>query len=211
MKLFTYVFFMTLIVSCGKDNNSGTASSRSTNQPVTASSPYNQTNPFFENPTLQNQTALQNLTAWYNSPAEIPPTIGPKTEKRVAVGLSANSCNTKTYLGFIDINTCKSSNQSTTNLPDRTVNVILSNTKSANSKLAAVFTPTGGGTLKTITEEASKVYASGKLYTLEYVKPNGHILQYKVDTGLNSAFNPVSIYDSEQSKGEYVSNPMQLL
>lgn len=190
-------------VGCGKESKSGSGSSYN---------PYNQNNPYYQNPTQQTQAAITNLQAWYQSSTENSGSIGQKTERRQPISFTEASCSTKTILGFIDINYCKNSQQSTGSVVSRAVYIVSGQVKSQNSKLATALSPGNGATLVSATETNSPVnYSTGRLFTLNYAKSNGHIIQYKIDTGLNSAFNPVEIYDSEARTGEYVLNPQQLL
>jgi hypothetical protein len=204
--LFMNLIFSSLFVvavGCGKENKSGSKSNYG------AYNPYNTYNPYYQNPSQPSQQALANLQAWYTSTAEVSGTIGPKSEQRLVVTYSGG-CDTKTILGFIDINICKSGSAQTSNTVTRIVNVVATNNKSQNANLAAVFAPANGGTLVNVTEAQSPVSQFGRLFTLTYAKLNGHSIQYKVDTGLNSAFSPVEIYDSELKRGERVLNPQLL-
>jgi hypothetical protein len=196
---------MAMAMSCGKDSKSG-----GSNGVQQTMNPFNEGNPFYKSPSEKTSSALNNAKAWYESPTEAATSMGQKTEKRVEYSYNEPDCNKKTVFGFMDIEVCKQSKVSTTNLEPRTVNVVPNNNKAANTKLAPVFNPANGATLRQASEVNSPMNNGGKLFTLEYVKSNGHILQYKIDTGLNSAFNPVEIYDSELKKGEVVTNPYEL-
>jgi hypothetical protein len=202
-KLLCTSLMLTFLVGCGKDNASGGGG----NPPVI--------NQYQGNIPADSQQAFQNVSAWYGSTQEgLPSNAGPRTEYRTIQNYNdSNNCKTKTYLGFIDINYClSSSNEGTSSTAQRTVNVVLGQSKSFNNpKLVSVFSPASGLVLKTVTEQQSPIGQNYKLFTIDYVKSNGHILRYKIDTGLNSAFNPVEIYDTELRRSEYVTNLNSLL
>lgn len=198
---------LVFVTGCGKDNKTGGAGGSVGTQFGNA---YNSTNPYYQDPSAMTKQAFDNATAWLNTNVETSTYLGPRTENRDKIVYNAPSCNTKTYLGFIDIEMCKSGQVSREFLASRTVNVVLSNDKRANQKLAQAFAPAEGATLISATQSVSPMGNGGSLYKLTYVKTNGHILQYMIDTGLNSAFNPVEIYDSELAQAEVVSNPFSL-
>lgn len=190
-------------VACGKDEKNKSGNSGYFN-------PYNSSNPYYQNPTQQSDSAINNLKAWYASTNEPITSLGQRTEKRDKLTYNPESCKTKTYLGFIDIDVCKQSSTSSVHLPDRIVYILPTTNKALNAKLTPVFIPVAGTTLAYATETNSPM-GQGRLFTITYIKTNGNIIQYKVDTALNSAFNPVEIYDSEIASGEVVINPGQLL
>jgi hypothetical protein len=190
-------------VGCGKE-------SKSKGTTAVAYNPYDTTNPYYQDPTVATQAAMANANAWYAATAETVSTIGQRIEQRVSYVYSGPNCSTKSYAGgFINFEFCKQSSATPT-YTSRTVNVLQSNVKSQNPKLAAAFTPPAGSTLYSASETNSVFSLTGRVFVLTYAKPNGHGMQYVIDTGLNSAFNPVKIYDSEAASGEEVTNPYNL-
>lgn len=194
-----------VLSGCGKDNSSG-GSSKSTQN----ANPYNSSNPYYQAPSNSAKVAMDNALAWYRTRAETPTQIGPRTEQRDQITLNDPKCSERNFLGIFDVELCKQGGFTRSALPARTINVVLSNDKSLNSKLARAFNPGGGATILNAVETSSPMMNGGKLYRLTYVKTNGHTLYFVIDTGLNSAFNPVEIYESEIKSGEVVTNPFQL-
>lgn len=196
MFLFASLMLVT-IAGCGKDNKS------SGGVPVAPIAPIGG-DPLIGNTVDTNGTqAYNNAQAWYASRTEPSTFVGVKQEYRIVQRPNnQNDCKNKSYLGgFINIQTCFSGSQKTTPAVKRTVYVVASPVKSSNPKLSPVFS----SSLTLI--NASQ---SGALYTLEFGKTNGHVIRYKIDTSLNSAFNPVEIWDTEQGRLEYVANPNDL-
>jgi hypothetical protein len=183
---------------CGKDNSTGKGG--------VYRSPYSGTIP------AGSQTAFANAQAWYSSTVEgLPNSPGARTEqRRVDVYKDGNGCKTKTLLGFFDVNFCfNNTSPESSNTVSRVVYVILNQAKSNNPKLAAVFAPPANFQLVNATQSSG--FFGKNIYTIEYANPGtGHSIRYMIDSGLNSAFNPVDIYDTATRSREYVINQQQL-
>lgn len=202
-KLLCTALMLVFIVGCGKENSSGGGGT--TTNPITV-------------PDVPSTSSDQfnRLKSWYTSTAQdgLPNVAGPRTEKRAYLDYSlvTNECETKTWLGFIDINYCFNNESVEPIIKQRTVHVVLGGNKALNNdNLRRVFSPPSGFTFDKVTEANSPLSSSARLYTVDYIKPNKHVVRYKIDTGLNSAFNPVEIYDTETKKTEYVTNPRELI
>lgn len=185
-------------VGCGKENKSGGEAASPVN-PYTGSVP------------AASQSALKNFQDWYNSSTEGSyPGIGQKIETRIVQNYSrTDGCETKpiTIFGYniTEINYCFSNSTSVSNQEtDRVVNVLVSQVKSQNTKLAQAYAGSGM-TLANATSLGQSRYG-GTIYQLEYSKSNGHRVVYIIDTGVNSAFNPVQITDSEAKTVEFVED-----
>lgn len=198
-KLFKGIFFTTFllafVVGCGKDGGGGGGSS---------------SNPYTGNVPATSQQALANFRAWYNSTTESAyPGIGSRTEKRVLQTFSStDGCESKPIsifgVSLGNINYCfGSSNPVNLQNLTRTVYVLASQTKSQNAKLVAANSGSGM-TLANVSQTNGQY--GGAVYYIEYAKSNGHRVVYVIDTGLNSAFNPVKITDSEARTVEEVTN-----
>ena len=153
------------------------------------------------------QASYASALTWYNSNSEISQTYGPRVEKRRTSVYSGPECKQKTALGFIDYTYCKNTQPQGSD-SSRTVNVIVQPVKSQNADLAAVFA--NQGSLLRATSSISPVNTNGRLYKIELIKSNGKLVQFTIDTGLNSAFNPVEKYDEETGTLNYVTNPYDL-
>ena len=206
-KLLCSAFMLVFLVGCGKDNSSGGSKSGG----GTSSNPISV-------PDLPSTSTDQfnRLKSWYTSTAQhgLPNVAGSRIEKRAYLDYSSvtNECKTKTLLGFIDINYCFNNESIKPTIKERTVHVVLGGNKSLNNEnLRRVFSPPSGYIFDKVIEASSPINSRARLYTVDYIKPNKHILRFKIDTGLNSAFNPVEIYDTETKKVEYVYNPIELI
>ncbi len=183
-------------VGCGKDNKSSGGTGT-----VPAVNPYTGSVP------ASSQQALKNFQTWYASKTEGKiPSIGQRTEiRRITTYSQTDGCEQKPISIFgVDLgnlNYCfNSSSQSDSDDVTRVVNVIVNQTKSQNTKLAAAYSG-AGMKLASVIQGQSQF---GTYYQLEYVKTNGHRVVYIVDTGINSAFNPVQITNSEARSVESV-------
>lgn len=182
-------------VGCGKDNKSSGGGG------VVNTNPYTGTVP------ASSQQALKNFQAWYASTTEGQiPGLGQRTEiRRITTYGQTDGCEQKPISIFgVDlgnINYCfNSSSQTNSNDVSRVVNVVASQNKSQNAKLAAAYSG-AGMTLANVIQGRSQY---GTYYQLEYAKSNGHRVVYIIDTGINSAFNPVQITNSEARTVEVV-------
>ncbi len=199
LKFLSILFSLGILVSCGKDSSTNTSGSSA--QPY--STPVQQlSNNISSN---NGQTAYNNLLAWYNSTAENTTPQRSVLEQRLIQTFSKPNCETNTYLGFINLQTCFGTTSGSSRYEYRTITPTSTTNKSLNSKLSVVFQPT---TVMNLVGVSQTNGIFGKpLYQVDYVKYNGHVLRYKIDTGLNSAFNPVEIYNSEIGTKESLTSP----
>jgi hypothetical protein len=202
----TSLLVLTLLVSaCGKDEKSSSSSSSKepAKQPTT-----NKVEPVADNMTSTGTNAYSEVLSWYNSKTENSTPAGAVLEQRLISTYAKSNCETDTILGFINIQTCFGSSSTKSSYIYTNITAKSSTDKSQNSKLYLAFNPTSDMGLQGVTE--SKGPFGKSLYQIDYVKFNGHVVRYKIDTGLNSAFNPVEIYDSEAGTMESVVNATQL-
>ena len=204
--------FLVFFASCGKSEKSSSSStpkktsSSSTSSSSSASS--SSVSAVQQNINTTGQEAYKNVLAWYSSTAENSTPMGQKLEQRLIQNFAKSNCKTDKVLGFINIQTCFGASASTSQYSSRALTATSTTTKSSNSKLAAVFSPSSDMGLVGVTQQSGPF---GKpLYSLDYQKINGHIVRYKIDSGLNSVFNPVEIYDTEAGTMESVINASQL-
>lgn len=199
MKTLTKIMGLVLIgslIGCGKDNSSGSSSSKA---PVTNTN--QTTNPYSNQvpSSSPSQTAFNNFKSWYLSTNEgAIPGIGQRTEVRSLKTYSqSNNCQTNPIslfgVNIVNVNYCfSSSSPSSTEQFERQINVLPSQNKSLNSKLAQIYQ----GTNMTLVSASEFPAGNGKLFQIEFKKSNNEKVVYQVDTRVNSAFNPVYILDS---------------
>jgi hypothetical protein len=197
MKTLTKIMGLVLIgtlVGCGKDNSSGTSSSKA---PVTNTN--QTTNPYSNQVPSPSQAAFNNFKSWYLSTSEgAIPGIGQRTEVRSLKTYSqSNNCQTNPIslfgVNIVNVNYCfSSSSPSSTQELERQINVLPAQNKSLNSKLAQIYQ----GTNMTLVSASEFPVGTGKLFQIEYKTSNNEKIVYQVDTRINSAFNPVYILDS---------------
>lgn len=196
------VFFAT---GCGKDNKS---SGKGVSNNLLA-------NPYTGKVPAASLTAYTNLMTWYKGTTE-----GPLPQMNLAhygetrtISTLKQECSTTTIDLWItekDLTICKES--STDNEVQRNVaRTAVGSSKAGITKLNQALNGSG---LTLIKVTQSKSYA-GNLFQIEWAKSNGHRLVYMIDTGLNSAFNPYQIIDSEartiESISEEISYPFNNL
>jgi hypothetical protein len=200
LSIFTFSFLLVL-GSCGK--NSVKSSGSATN----SYNPYGQ-----QNIGATAQQALANYQAWYASSSESSfpsQNLLARTEYRTLTTYNASNCNNQSVnlfgLSLGSINLCfNASSPSNSQQLTRYITLNTGSSKSNNSKLAQVLS-VSNATLMNVTQSVSQM-AGGSVFRLEYVKQNGQSLVYVVDTGYNSAMNPVVIIDSEARTSETVTN-----
>lgn len=199
-KLLCTSLMLTFLVGCGKDNASGGSGGNPslTDQLQVGNVP------------ADSQQALKNLSAWYSSTTEgYPSTLGSRLEKRtVTIYSNSSNCDTETFLGFFNVNYClESSTNNNVSTIERTVYLVANQSKATNNpKLASVFSPAAGLTIEKVTELPSPGGQNYRLYVVDYLKSNKHVLRYVIDTGLHSAFNPIEIHDTEIQRSEKLSS-----
>jgi hypothetical protein len=180
------LFMLSLLTGCGKDSSNSSGSQRNA---YSGSIPAN------------SQQAYNNLKSWYSSKTEgYPNTPGTYTEYRQvnSINISPN-CDKKSYLGgLISFDVCYSTS---TNSPNVSRSVLVGGqSKSSNPKLAAAFNPPAGYKLINATQQMS-------IFMVEYGNfTTGHVLRYRIDTAVHSAFNPVEIYNTSSGKQEFLVN-----
>lgn len=183
------------LTSCGKDNSSGTSSTKA---PATNTN-QNSTNPYSNQVPSSSQAAFNNFKSWYLSTNEgAIPGIGQRTEVRSLKTYSTSSnCQTNPVslfgVNIVNVNYCFSNTSpSSTQELERQINVLPSQNKSLNSKLAQIYQ----GTNMTLVSASEFPAGNGKLFQIEFKKSNNEKVVYQIDTRINSAFNPVYILDS---------------
>ena len=180
------LLMFSLLTGCGKD------SSNSSGKQSGASADALSTN---------DKQAFNNLKSWYSSKTEgYPNTPGTYTEYRQvnSINISPN-CDTKSYLGgLISFDVCYSTSTSSPNV-SRSV-LVGGQSKSSNTKLAAAFNPPSGYKMIRATQQMS-------IFMVEYGNfTTGHVLRYRIDTAVHSAFNPVEIYNTSSGQQEFLVN-----
>lgn len=193
-KLLCTSLMLTFLVGCGKDNASGGGTPPATNLLQQGNIP------------ADSQQAFKNVSTWYSNNVEgYPSTLGSRLEKRTITNYSnSNNCDTKTFLGFFNINYClESSSNNNVSTAERTVYLVSNQSKSTNNpKLVSVFSPATDLKLHKVSELPSPGGEGYHIYVFDYIKPNNHVLRYVIDTGLHSAFNPIEIHDTEIQRSE---------
>lgn len=201
MHLMSLFLILAFSASCGKkEGGSSGSSSNNVNTPV--NNGLNTTG----------QLALTNLLAWYNSTAEgsLPTASIGRGDIIKAVDKQSISSNC-IDLGFFG-DACFSAgggNWTTTILPTMPRNTgAKSNVVAVNEALAPLV---GGANTRnlillngvnSITQQQSPV-TSGVLYTITYkVNNTQKMVMYQIDTGYNSAVNPVGLIDEQNNKKE---------
>ena len=184
------------LVSCGKESSSSGTS---------YSNLYNSTLP------TGSSDALTGLTTWYQGTAEgnYYTTSTTRIEYRTVKTYNAsNGCSNQAInvfginLGSVNLCSNNSSLANSTTVSRSVTPVIAGNSKVGNTKLAQLFSG-AVGTLANVTQAQSSF--GGMAYTLTFTKATGYQAVYVVDTGINSAFNPVYIIDTEARTEETVS------
>jgi hypothetical protein len=181
------LFMLSLLTGCGKDSKNSSGSQTSL---------YSGTVP------VNSQQAFNNLKSWYTSATEgYPNSPGTYTEYRQMKSININpNCDTKSYLGgLINFDLCYSSSSSSPSV-SRNVFVVAGQAKSSNAKLAAAFTPPAGYQMINATQQMS-------IFMVEYGNfTTGHVLRYRIDSAVHSAFNPVEIYNTSTGQQEFLVN-----
>lgn len=160
--------------------------------------------------TQSSQYAMDNVLAWYNSNTEgsfpNPNFPGVKTEERTLKTFSpaTNPCTSTNYYGIITLTSCNHSSPSPISTVTSTnqVPMIPGQVKSNNPKLAQALSGSG----MTLYEAVQMSSGWQAVYILKYYKANGHTVKYTIDTGVNSAFNPIATEDSETNTKEELSS-----
>lgn len=199
LHLLSLFLILSFTAACGKKEGGGSGSSNNSNQ-------YN------NGLNTSGQTALTNLMAWYNSTSEgsLPvATIGRGDIVKAVDRQSINSnCLDLGFLGDACFNTSGGA-WTTTTLP------VMPRNTGAKANVAAVneaIAPLMGGSnprsltlvngVNSIAQQQSPI-TSGVLYTITYKIGNTRkLVIYQIDTGYNSAVNPVGIIDEGNSKKE---------
>ncbi|HXH29727.1 MAG TPA: hypothetical protein VNJ01_02830 [Bacteriovoracaceae bacterium] len=185
-RLLCLTLLLTVGLSCGK-NSSGKK-----NQPPL----YNQYVGIIPS---TSQQPMDNLRAWYTSTNEGTfPTIGQHTEeRRITTYSSSEGCSKWAIFTF-----CLGSSSNGTHVDSsKTINILATGSKATNSKLAVAM----AGTSLELVNVSQYPMSQGAIYTLVYKKPiSNHLIVYTIDTGINSAFNPIRIEDTEAKTVEKV-------
>lgn len=191
----------TLSVSCGKSDSKSGGGGSSSSSSVWSPSSGSTTN-------TTGSQALTNYMSWYSSNAEAAsPAAGLRSIVRETLTYPASSgCSSQplTVFGVTigNFQTCLGTSSSPTSTTATTfVNVVSSNTKSSNSKLANILTSTYGA-LVNVQQQGNKF-----IFTYQ-VSVNGSQAYdtVVVDTGINSALNPVYISNTATRKVEQLVN-----
>lgn len=206
-KLLLTSLVLVAVTGCGKDEKSAAAPAPAP-APAPVVAPV--VAPVINNTAATGQQALTNLQSWYGSTTENSvPSMLAKSVKLGVLNANQNNCKEKTYLGFINIQTCFNASINTPTFTTSFVTAVSNGAvKSGNAKLASAISPAAGLVMINVSQTPGNF--GHPLYTVDYGKANGHTVRYKIDSGLNSAFNPVEIYDTELGRLEYVANPSEL-
>jgi hypothetical protein len=203
-KLFLFLTLSLFLISCGKDEES--SSSSSSKEPVKETT--EKVEEVVDNMETTGTNAYSKVLSWYTSKTENSTPAGTVLEQRLLESFSKSNCKDTTVLGFINLQTCFGTSSTRAEYIYNHVTASSSTDKTQNTKLYLVFNPSSDMGLQGVLESTGPF---GKpLYQIDYVKMNGHVIRYKIDTGLNSAFNPVEIYDSELGTRESVINASSL-
>lgn len=204
---------LSLVTGCGKDKEKSSAAPAPAPAPVTAPAPAPAPAPVVNNlQSVTGQQAYSNALAWYNSTTEnsVPTSAPAITEHRSVSTFGEPNCKSTTVLKFINLSGCFGVSASNSNVETRYVIPVQNGvSKATNSKLAAVFSaPTG---YSMISAQQVPGPFNFPIFMIDYGNSsNGHVIRYMIDSGLNSAFNPIRIYDTSIRKSEEVTNPNQL-
>lgn len=178
-----------ILTACGKDTvGSGTSNSTSTYTTGTLTS--------------TSSTAMAAVASWYASTTEGSYYSGTtsRTEYRIVRVYPSTNCGSQNVsiagLSLGTIYTCNNtSSYTSSNLSSKVITPVASgSSKSVNTTLASIFS----GTLGTVTNvQTGTGQSGGTLYSIQVVKSSGYVYVFTIDTGINSAFNPIYTFDSE--------------
>ncbi len=200
MNLLSCVLILSFAAACGKNSSNGSSA--------------NNFLPSGSN-TLQasGDQAQANLKAWYNSSSEggYPSLAYPvrQVTRSTTTFSTSNNCNQQSLnawgINLLNLNLClnATSGGATSN---STENVTLSSTgsKLVNPKLAealaGIMSPGAGGlTLVNISQQPSPA-SSGSAFVIQYVDSAQKPHVFVIDSGINSALNPVHSIDGAAGK-----------
>ncbi len=192
--LLTSLIFATTLASCG--NNSG-GSTRTSHQNSNNSSTGN------TGVSASSSVAKTNLLKWYNSTVEggypssssiqmTPMRFVYKTVKELS---TSNSCNNQSLnlfgMNLGSLNLCFNTQTSGTGetLPGEMVQLLASGSKKNNEALGEAMS----GIVSSSDSELIlvSVTQSGTVFVIQYINGEQKSVIYSIDTGLNSALNPV--------------------
>lgn len=181
--------------ACGKDNKS---SGKSASNNLL-------TNPYIGTVPADSAAAYNNLMTWYKGTSEgsLPQMNLAHYGETRTISTLKQECSTTTIDLWItekDLTFCKETS-SQREVERNLARTAAGTSKASNTKLAQALSGSGL-TLVKVTQGQSY---SGSLFTIEWAKSNGQRLVYTIDTGLNSAFNPYQIIDSEARTIESIS------
>jgi hypothetical protein len=200
LSLFLVVSFA---ASCGKKDSSSSSSN---------ANPLNSSGAF----SASGAQAQANLLAWSNSTVEGTfPSVSVYLARTVTIKTrifspSSNGCNQQPIsvfgLNLGNINICVNNSISgTTTYPQSMVTMVLSGSKlTGNPKLVSALAPlitsgADGLTLSSISQTPSN-QSSGSVFVIEYKNSAGKSIVQVIDTGMNSALNPVYMLDGVNGK-----------
>lgn len=187
---FLLLLGLVLAVSCGRETT-GSSSDSSASSTFTAST------------SSTSSEAMSNLLAWYQSTTEASYYTGTtaRTEYRVVNVYPSSSCTTQAIsvagLSLGSVYVCSSgSSVTSSSYSSRSVLPTQSGaSKSTVTELANLFNGSIG-TIVNVTTATSSL-TGGTFFTVHIVKSSGYAAVYTIDSGMNSAFNPVYSFDSE--------------
>jgi hypothetical protein len=157
--------------------------------------------------------AQTNLIAWYNSTVEgsypsmsYPVRFVTRSTRSFS---TSNGCNQQSVsvfgLNLGNINLCyDTQNGGSTSQSQEQVLLVANGSKSLNPKVAeamsGILTPGQNGNLLVSVTQKPSTKSSGSVFVIQYVNSNQKSLVYVIDTGINSALNPVYSMDGGNGK-----------
>lgn len=190
-----------LVMGCGKSESKGGSSSGSP-----STSPSTWTPSTSNNTTATSSQALQNYNSWYTSTSEsATPTVGLRSVVRTTLTYSASNGCTSQPLTIFGVqlgstNFCLGGGSA----PAKTVStsflqIAATNNKALNVKLPNILTSSYG--------ELVDISQQGNIFKFTYfVNGTGAYDTVVVDTGINSALNPVYLSNTATKKVEQLTS-----
>jgi len=195
---------LSLTVGCGQSSKGSSSSAAAA--PVAPAAVAPVTNAYTSTISASAGQAQADLLAWYSNTTEgLPTALGSYTEKRQITVYKApsDSCKNKSWWIF-SANICSSSSTiQSQNTVTRSVYVVSGSVKSSNANLASALNQTGMASTNVTKVQGTNGQPA---FIIDYTRTDGTVLSYVVDTGLNSAYNPVVKNDSATRTTEKVTS-----
>lgn len=162
--------------------------------------------------TISGTQALANFKAWYASSNNgmYPGSANLYKEDRTTYTYNTGSNCSSQPVKIFGINlgnfqSCSySSSPTSTNTVTNTVAVLVGASKASNAILASIYAGTAGTLVSAVQTQGLPSYG-GALYIIRLQAVDGSVKEYWIDTGINSAFQPVKTVDVTNSKEEVVT------